>query len=372
MSLSGKLKTMQLGDILQWCGQNRKTGTLRLARGPIEKHLFFRDGRLFSSTSNSPRETLGQFLIRSGKITEEQLFRALFQQDSEHQPLGQILIGEQLLTAGELEELLQLKTEETIYDCFLWDDGEFSFQEGQLPERIPVSLPLELTGVILEGARRSDEWTRIHEVFRSRLTTFARTPGPPVQHSDEDRRILDLVDRNKNLAEIALEMHAVEFYVASRLLEFHESGQVRVERIVEEPPFERRVEELHALLRQGVILYNAARHAEALANFRQALEIDSHNKYARAFVLKLERVLRDQEAVRLIALDAVPKVKVSLEDLATVELDPQEAFVLSRVNGEWDVASILKICPLDEEETLLIFKRFADEDLVEMGPPAKN
>ena len=48
---------------------------------------------------------------------------------------------------------------------------------GVLPEAIPFSLPLDMTGVILEGARRSDEWRRIHKVFRSRLTTFALDPG---------------------------------------------------------------------------------------------------------------------------------------------------------------------------------------------------
>ena len=81
MSLTGSLKTMHVGDLLQWCGSNLKTGTLRLMRGPIEKQLFFKGGRLFSSTSNSPRETLGQFLIRTGKISEEQLFKALVRQD---------------------------------------------------------------------------------------------------------------------------------------------------------------------------------------------------------------------------------------------------------------------------------------------------
>jgi hypothetical protein len=108
-----------------------KTGTLRLNRGPIEKQLFFKEGRLFSSTSNSPRETLGQFLIRTAKITEEQLFKALIRQDRNHEPLGQILIGDGLLSDDELSGLLRIKTEESIYDCFLWPDGDFVFEEDR-------------------------------------------------------------------------------------------------------------------------------------------------------------------------------------------------------------------------------------------------
>ena len=70
-SLSGSLKTMHLADLLQWCAIHVKTGTLQLRQGSTEKRLYFRDGQLFSSSSNSPREVLGQFLIRSGHIGEE-------------------------------------------------------------------------------------------------------------------------------------------------------------------------------------------------------------------------------------------------------------------------------------------------------------
>jgi hypothetical protein len=367
MGISGNLKTMHLGDLLQWCGMNLKTGTLRLRRGPLEKRLFFDKGRLFSSTSNSPRETLGQFLIRSGILSEEQLFKALFQQDRTQQPLGQILIGQKLLSEEELQDLLRLKTEETIYDCFLWSEGDFSFEDDVLPDKIPVSLPLDLTGVILEGARRSDEWARIKEAFPSRLSTFSVDGEAPADDLDEeDRRILELVERKKNLAEIALEMHAVEFYVASRLLELHNKGRVRVERVVEEVPVEKQVEALHERLREGVVCYNAAQYPESLAAFQAALAIDSQNKYARIFVLKIERLLKDREAVADLPLNAIPTLKIPLSALGNIELDPQEGFVLSRINGEWDVASILKICPLGEEETLLIFKRFRDDGLIEL------
>lgn len=366
MGISGNIKTMHLGDILQWCGSNLKTGTLRLVRGPIEKKLFFKKGRLFSSTSNSPRETLGQFLIRSGKIGEEQLFRALFEQDRTHEPLGQILIHQSLITQAELESLLRVKTEEAIYDCFLWPDGEFAFQDGELPEKIPVSLPLDLTGLILEGARRTDEWARIGVLFPSRLTTFKVNEGADdVDLSEEECRILELAERGKNVAEIALEMHAVEFYAASCLMDLHQRGKVRVDQIVEEVPFEKQVEALQERLREGVVYFNAAQYSEALSAFKAALEIDPQNKYAHLFMLKVARLMKDREAVRTVPLDGVPILKVTLADLAKMALDPQEGFVLSRINGEWDVASILKICPLGEEETLLVFKRFMDDGLIE-------
>jgi tetratricopeptide (TPR) repeat protein len=369
MSISGNLSTMQLGDLLQWCGSNLKTGTLRVKRGPIEKRLFFRDGRLFSSTSTSPRETLGQFLIRAGQITEEELFKALIEQDRSNRPLGQILLSSEVITEDQLEELLRLKTEEAIYDCFLWKDGEFSFDSDALPDSIPISLPLDLTGVILEGARRFDEWERIHQVFPSRLTIFDVNHDALEEASDlseEDRRILELVARGKNIAEISLEVHAVEFYAASKLLELHGRGLVVVKETPEETDYEQQVTELRDKLDTGVSLYNNGDYENSLAAFESALAVDTQNKYARLFTLKIRRILDDLEKVSEIPKNGIPHLKVTLVELAQLDLDPQEGFVLSRVNGEWDIASITMICPMAEQEVLIIFKRLLDQGLIEL------
>ena len=368
MSISGNLRTMQLGDLLQWCGSNLKTGTLRLKKGPIEKALFFKEGRLFSSVSTSPRETLGQFLIRSGKISEEELFKALIQQDRQRQPLGQILVQAGAINDDQLEQLLQLKTEESIYDCFLWKEGDFKFEDDRLPDEIPVSIPLDITGVILEGARRSDEWRRIHEVFPSRLTTFVLSKAGKTASglSEETQRILELVSRGKNIAEIALEMHAVEFYAAKKLLDLYQDQFVEIDESPEEIPFDQQVESLRGELKTGVALYNAGEYEKALSRFEKALELDSQNKYARLFVLKILRILKEMEKVGDIDHQAVPVLKVSLTEMASLELDPQVGFVLSRVNGEWDIESIMKICPMNSQEVLVVFQRLLDEDLIEL------
>jgi hypothetical protein len=64
--------------------------------------------------------------------------------------------------------------------------------------------------------------------------------------------------------------------------------------------------------------------------------------------------------------DSVPQLAVDIVALTKENLDPQEGFVLSRINGEWDVQSILKLCPMGEEETLLIFSRLLDRNLIRL------
>ena len=81
MSLRGDLRTMALPDVLQWIASGRKTGTLHVERRSVQKRIILREGNIFSSWSNDPRESLGQFLIRLRLVTEEQLFRALLGQE---------------------------------------------------------------------------------------------------------------------------------------------------------------------------------------------------------------------------------------------------------------------------------------------------
>src|SRR5688572_10596789 len=114
MSLTGNLRTMDLPEVLQWISGGRKTGTLQLDRGAIEKRIAFVDGIIDTSWSNDPRESLGQFLVRDELITEEQLFKALLRQEGEGRLLGLILVGDGAVTEADLKRALQTKVEETI------------------------------------------------------------------------------------------------------------------------------------------------------------------------------------------------------------------------------------------------------------------
>jgi hypothetical protein len=40
--------------------------------------------------------------------------------------------------------------------------------------------------------------------------------------------------------------------------------------------------------------------------------------------------------------------------------------VLSRINGQWDVRSLLKLVPMPEDDVLLIFARLLDRQVIEL------
>jgi len=59
---------------------------------------------------------------------------------------------------------------------------------------------------------------------------------------------------------------------------------------------------------------------------------------------------------------AVPTLLVAPSDLTLQEIDPQAGFVLSRINGSWDIQSILSICPFREADCLRMIR-----DLLKRG-----
>src|SRR5688500_1807485 len=165
MGVSGNLKTMLPGDLLQWLSLGQKAGTLVVSHGSTEQKIFFKDGRVISSASNDPREYLGQFLMSHGYLNEEELRKAMEVQLQSGILLGKILVMIGLINEEHLTRLMRLKAEEEIYDVFLWPEGEFHFIDNELPQMEMVPLKIDVTGLIMEGTRRVDEWPRIRELI---------------------------------------------------------------------------------------------------------------------------------------------------------------------------------------------------------------
>ena len=57
---------------------------------------------------------------------------------------------------------------------------------------------------------------------------------------------------------------------------------------------------------------------------------------------------------------------VFLDQVAEIVDGEREADSLSRINGQWDVRSILKLCPMPELDALSIFARLLDRKIIEL------
>jgi hypothetical protein len=367
MSLNGDLKTMALPDVLQWIAAGRKTGTLHIERGSIQKRIIVREGSIFSSWSNDPRESLGQFLIRLNLVTEEQLFTALLAQEERNELLGSILVADGVLAEYDLKRALKLKAEETTYDLFLWPAGHFEFHEGEVPLDLRITYETSVAPVILEGIRRVDERQRIREVFPSMATTFrvtgAQTEAPL---ADVERHVLTLAADGRSISEMSLEIRRSEFETAEVLLGLHSRGLVEVGETRGEPPPADPVGAIQALLALAYQRLQEKRFDAARRAYEDVLALDRLNQHAKKGLIATMQARKEQKSRQSVDRTKVPVLAVELADLTKAALDPQEGFVLSRVNGEWDVQSILKLCPMGEDAALLIFGRLLERKLIRL------
>src|SRR5512136_2957291 len=176
MSLSGNLKTMDLAELLQWVTLGRKSGSLAFIRNKVKNYIYFRSGRIISSRSTEPTKQLGHILPFRGTINEAHRKRALEIQQQTRQILGRVMVQEGFVTQEEIEKALLDRTQEVIYDLFLWEDGFFHFTADGFDLEELILINIDINALIFEGVRRKDEWGRIREVFPSNETVLALCP----------------------------------------------------------------------------------------------------------------------------------------------------------------------------------------------------
>ena len=368
MAFAGDLSTIILSDILAWVTSRRKTGTLELKRRSTQKKLVFRGGRLESSWSNDPRETLGQALIRERLLDEQQLFEALLEQEKTKQKLGAILVARGKVTDEQLLRVLRWKAEEIVYECFLWPEGHFDFQDGAPPAAEgAVNLDMDTALVVREGGHRLEEWKKIREVFPSSSVTFKVTNAAFGVEDVVERQVLGLAASGKTLAAISLETRRSQFETALVLLGLRDRGAVEAAQVQDDGASSDPVGAIGLLLRAAQQCVAEKRFDAALEAYERVLVLDSLNQQAKKGLIALGEARQRAKALRKVPLDKVPTLRIGSVALSREKFDSHEGFVLSRVNGQWDVRSILKLCPMSEDEALTIFLRLVERKVIEFS-----
>jgi hypothetical protein len=366
MSFAGDLHTFDLFDLFGWLMGRKRAGILQMTRRSTKKRLAFRDGQLQWSSSNDPRETIGQALVRDGLITEEALFRALLKQESDKRRLGEILTGDGLLTEAQLMKMLRGNAEALLYDLFLWADGRFEFDDERPPAPEPTDLKVELRPVLDEGRHRRERWAELRARFGSNEVTFKLVADPVSVTDPLLRQVVDLAAWGKTLAGISLESRRSEYETTLLVAELCDQGVLAADRVEAGAPETDPVGIIGTLLSGAAMRLKEGRFDAATEAFERVLSLDGVNQTAKKGLLAVAEARQRARAAKKVPLEKVPILRLTSIALAQQRFDPQEGFVLSRINGAWDVQSILKLCPLPEDETLAIFVRLLDRQVIEL------
>jgi hypothetical protein len=373
MGIRGTLNTMSVSDLLQFLAAGRKTGTLKLGLGSIIKHIYLEDGLIVGSISNDPKEYLGQVLLHYGKIEEAQLQTAMEIQRESGGKLGTILSARGIVSQEDVVEVLRTRTLEIIYDLFIWEEAQFEFFDNEPPPQDLIRIRVEVTSVVMDGIYRIDEWSRYRSVIPSERTFFELIPGwtQSLNASQEIRQVLYHVEKRMTAAEICYNMHTSLFHACALLFDLVSKNVIKVAGEAPEPleapadlsalKLPTTVPELLKLARAEIKDNNGE---NALAIIHSALEQEPKNAEAQRLREEAEKKFIAQVYQGRLSPGAVAELLVSLEQLEHERLGPEEGFVLSRINGESDIESILSVCPFREADTLRMIKKLLDSGVI--------
>ncbi len=229
---AGSLAAVTVPEAVQFIFTSLKTGVLLLAFGEgrgsagseperlRRKSIYFRDGQIAFASSSDLADRLGQVLRRAGMVSPADLERCSRMVRS-GRPLGQVLVDEGVLTAGQLYEGVSLQVKEILLNAFVETDGTFAFLEGPADERNAVKLAQRTRDLLLEGMRRLEEADTLAKELGGRRAVLAGGAEARRTLTPEEDALLQAVDGRKDLIQVSLETglgHLLALQTAAVLL----------------------------------------------------------------------------------------------------------------------------------------------------------
>jgi len=224
VAIKGSLKEASLPDVLQLLSMGRKTGCLGL----------------------SFHDSFGSIYFDSGRICHAAIV---------NRPLD---------------------TENSVYTLFTWTSGTFNFEPGVEPEDGAERVSVDPQSLLLEGARRVDEWSLIEKKIPSFDVVFSLDRPRLMMNRDpltsEQEALLPLIDGHRDINGLIRDSGLGEFEVGKALYGLlNASFLLPVGRKRTTPTLPRNASPLERR-ELASALYRAGMHEEALREFRALVE----------------------------------------------------------------------------------------------------
>jgi len=191
MTLRGNLKDFELGDLLQLLHMSLKNGALKITSSEGEGIIYIENG-----------------IIKDARVNGEE--------------------GEIAMT-----KIMQ------------WKEGIFEFLPNIKSSKTTINLPIP--NLLLEIARKIDEWKVIEKIIPSLDVIFEIEPNPDtdveeIELNQNEWKILSRIDGKKSIKEIADTLRMEAFEVAKIFYGLATSGLIRMKERKEERKEEKKEE----------------------------------------------------------------------------------------------------------------------------------
>ncbi len=267
MAIKGSLKEASLPDVLQLLALGQKSGCLSIADRSNFGYIYFDRGRICYASIVNRRDRLGDILVKHEKITQEQLDAAIHRQAKER-------------------------------------------EADVRPEQQDFLVSINPESLLLEGARRVDEWSLIEKKIPSFDLIFIvdrdRLAISDAKLTETQGRLLPLLDGSRDVNQLIEDSGLGEFEAGKALYGLSTAGFLhragRTASAEDLKMTDARVEEHRNL---GIAFYKTGMLDEAAREFRRVAELRATDANAHFFIglvgLKQARWREAMDALRLAA-----------------------------------------------------------------------
>ncbi len=287
MSIKGNLNEASLPDVIQLLSLGKKTGVLSLSDRKNFGDIFFKNGKVIYCSIVNREDRIGQILLNQGVITDEMLEKALqIQEDENHNVrLGDILVNMGSISREMLNNSVRRQITDTIFTFLTWEDGFFNFEPDIKPGEETITIELNPDDILLEQARKVDEWSVIESELPPDNAILMKTNiSDTLKLNDDEIGILKLINSRRTLRELYERSHLGKYETARAVYDLKKIGYIYEGEEVDlqsKITNQEQVNEHHNL---GLAFLLTEMFEEALREFKYIIQIDKTNLLANFYV----------------------------------------------------------------------------------------
>lgn len=206
--ISGNLASVRIIEVMQMLGLQRQTGKLSVSRNGEDAAIYFKDGEVVFAASRCSDSSTGLdgLLRRTCRLPEDQLRHVLRLAEATKEPIDAVMARERMLEPKTFADCLRRHTEREVYRVMAWRDGSFCFEKSP-PPVFANPIRLKVDDLLLEGARRADEWVLIQQKIPNFGMVFERMIADAAELSrrglsETDMKVFSMIDGRRTIQEI--------------------------------------------------------------------------------------------------------------------------------------------------------------------------
>ena len=104
-------------------------------------------------------------------------------------------------------------------------------------------------------------------------------------------------------------------------------------------------------------------------HLRAARALEPENQDSQEALVQAEKKIREEIERAGVSLGSIPQLAATMEQITSSQISPHEGFMLTRINGSYDIESILKITPMAQLDALILFWKLSRGGYIRLAPP---